>query len=322
MGPASLLDSFSQEARDSYDNLRTSVREIGPDGREFVLLTPFAWFGSGDGNLRIESRAFGLEKPLERVTNVAIWTSTSRIEGVQSHGTPDKIVEFEQLTVEQSLELWSAGRIPFDRLRTYKGGYIELVSYAIDILAESRDAMFGREDVTQTIWGRSDRWRVYLEADATTGEVRTVALGLGENRTARYEYEGRLPDSIYPARHPLREYNIRFDSSERSTWWTAEDAPPRDGYWRFLTATSGEPEADLFTWHDPNWQRSSTHDPKATEIDSDRSAQTEPIFVPSKTTPGRMVPNSPTSKATVVLLAAGAALVLAGGILVIRRRTG
>ncbi len=318
------LKEFPQQALDWYSELEGHDRRIGPGGQPFLLHSSRRWYGNSDGFLRMEKRSIFHGGDRNRSTTIDIWTRTEHLSGLMSQATPSSAVKLRTLSLNEEQDVWEKGRMPFVRMRADSSGYIELARYALRILDLAEDRESGINDEGY-IWCRSDFWRVYVEGEAGTGEIVAVVLGLtARSQTlSRHEYQGRLSENLFPARHPRQEVHFHYQvPQDHLPWWKPVDRPQINGFVAFSEAHIVSVSKDLFEWHDPDWDRNSVHDPAITNDDADAISKSRPMFVPSKTNPGRVVPNSPKSQMKTALLALGIALLLGGGILAIRRRAG
>lgn len=320
---ASMLSAFPPEAVEMMNGLRGARREAGPDGQDFVVNSAMRWIGNHNGDLRVESRVIYNGGSADRSTTASIWTAKSHAEGLLSSRHPTTAYTFEPLSLNEEWEYWSIGRTPFARDRASTGGYIELVRYALRVLAGAGDVIFGIDSTTGHLWGRSDSWQVYIEGGAQSGEVFVIVMGFTSKIAERHEYQGRLSKPLFPALHPSRELAYHYDFSNQTDWWKPGDQErPVNGYFSYFSAEEVATSPSQFVWHDPEWNQDSIPDSVILQTDSDGKPLVEPVFVPSKQNPNRLVPNTPVSKSKVLLVAAGGTLILSGGVLVLRRRFG
>lgn len=317
----SMFEQYPKEAQDLYDRLPFSLRQTGPDGRAFVLIGPHRWIGDRNGNLRIEMVVFGRGGPQDRSTRVNIWTSTMHAAGVLARPEPDSLQRFDVTSLDEQWQHWTQGRIPLSRMRTRDGGYIEVVRYCLFVLTRSADTSSGVKPESGLLWARSDDWKVYLEADPQSGEVQAVSMGMGDNRGVHIEYSGRLPGAVFPARNPEREVNFSYEQPFRhEAWWIPTVRPEINGYFVYTSATAADPSPDMFQWRAPERVDGSVPTLPELRLDLAGGKRAEPLFEPSKDNPSRLVPRRKPGPLKKFLLAAGVAMLVAGGVLIVRRR--
>ena len=319
-----MLDEFPQETRDWYDRFEGSDRIEGPDGRPFVLNSLRRWYGNSDGFLRSEWKSIFSGGDSSRSTRVEIWTDTEHLVGSGARSLPDEATRFHPLTLDEEQEVWEKGRMPFSRMRANQGGYIELSRYALRLLAQTDDLVSGVSE-DGSIFCYSDYWRIYVNGDSETGEISTIVLGLTKTSStlSRHEYHGRLSANLFPARYPRQEIHFHFKTSPQlSRLWEPSERPQINGLIAFSDAQTTNVSSKLFEWNDPDFDRSKVPNASALNAKRETISKAKPVFVPSKTNPGRVVPNTPKSRMKTILLASGIALLVGGGILAIRRRAG
>lgn len=320
MIPVSMLEQYPPEAQELYDRLPFSLRQTGPDDREFVLINPRRWIGDRCGNLRIETRAFGRSGPQDRATRVTIWTNTMHAAGMLARSEPDILLQVEPISLEEQWQHWSQGRIPLARMRTREGGYIEVVRYCLYVLKGSADTVVGINQESGQFWARSDNWKVHIEADPQSGEVQAVSMGMGKDRGVRIEYVGRLPRAVFPARNPEREINFTYEQPfEEEAWWIPTVRPNVNGYLAYTSAMVADPSPEVFEWKAPKRVDGSVPPAPESRLDLASRDQTKPLFEQSTDDSGRVVPNRKASPGKTLLLAAGIALFGAGVVLALRR---
>ncbi len=320
MIPVSMLEQYPPAAQELYDRLPFSLRQTGPDDREFVLISPRRWVGDRHGNLRIETRAFGRGGPQDRATRVTIWTNTMHAAGMLARSKPDILRQVEPISLDEQWQHWSHGRIPLARRRTREGGYIEVVRYCLYVLNGSADTVVGIDQDSGQFWARSDNWKVHIDADPQSGEVQAVSMGMGKDRGVRIEYVGRLPRAVFPARHPEREINFTYDQPfEAEAWWIPTVRPEVNGYLVYTSAVVADPSPEAFEWKAPERVDGIVLTDPEERRDLAVPGQMEPISERSKEAGGRVVPSRKTSPVKTLLLAAGIALSGAGVVLIVRR---
>lgn len=329
MAPASLKQSSTPEVRGWYEASLISRQESERLGVPVISIGPRVRIGNARGDARFEWGGVGHGGDAARSTTVAIWTANHHIEGPMSRRAPSTYEELGEFNVESerefraSAEFRNGGVISSPLMRAYNGGYVEIARYAIAMVDGFADTEFEHDEDSSMLRARSELLHVAIDADARTGEIVRVTMEIGAGQFRQYQYEGRLPETILPARIPNREFIVQFKPGD-APWWAKQPRPDPSvvGYIVNLSATATHERPELFEWHDSNWDASSAAVPEGDSNVRDRPPKVEPIFVPSKTAPGRVVPNAPTSKTKVLLLAAGASLVLAGSVLIVRRRLG
>ena len=283
------------------------------------------WFGDTRQRLRHEWSGVGSGGDPSRSTTASIWTNTMHIEGIMSHGTPNVAKTLDPITLEDEARWREQNIFPTSLWRADKGGYIEAVRYALRLLEGDPQTISEVDSDKALISARSERYQVALYADADTGEVETIIFGKGRRRYSQHSYEGRFDEPLFPARHPLRDFSFHFNiEGNNEEWWLPRKHKDETegGYYCFTVAKTTPARPELFEWNDPDFDRSKVPDASTLNAKRETIAKAKPVFVPSKTNPGRVVPNTPKSRMKTILLASGIALLVGGGILAIRRRAG
>ncbi len=173
-------------------------------------------------------------------TRIEILTRNTRVQS-RAIGAPEaKYARFEPKTYEEQVALRDQRHQSSEWYRATRGGYLELVRYVSETLLQASDTVLEATDDGVVI--RSEEWGYSLTTTPDRWEVQRIRIREPfDKRINDFRFLGRLPEPIFPARHP-RETRangyIEGEPAENPPWITRFE----------IARLIDPPPAQTFTW--------------------------------------------------------------------------
>jgi hypothetical protein len=188
------------------------VRKVVVAGRECYILRRESLFADGLNRFRIESESLQTGGNRERRTSVEVWADNAWCRSPMLGAPQCRLESFSALVVSDEVKALKAGKTSVHRILA-RSGYPTFVGFAVACLEGAGDRVATVRDTG--VWTLTSRSAgVSIDADPVTGEVQSGRLAVpGEKRFIAYQFVGRHPLELLPARHP-RERREWIDATE------------------------------------------------------------------------------------------------------------
>lgn len=241
--PANLGSSVPAEIAEVVSRV-PGVSKVTFGGKELVVLTRETMVTDGADRYRIESESLQQGGIRDRRTSVSIWTRNTwtRAAGI---GVPlCEHDEYPEVGLDEHIRLMAAGRTPHRRLLA-RCGYLPFVRYAIEMLAQAKDAeTLLYPDGVMLV---SEAIGIVIVANQRGEVVSGRMWDPATRETLVMRFVGRHAEPLMPALHPKESHQWMVAGNALKAHGFPADS---EGGLVLYTSARSLPEAPdrLFSW--------------------------------------------------------------------------